>query len=119
MIVYKGNRTTPRLLVQFNIYLAMGIKEQLREHQERSRKQREAEFERLQKGADEYNNSEQAERDQWDSYQRLWEKKAQKEGWTYKPEPFISALERKQLAEKEKAEKIAYLESQLKALKEN
>ena len=97
----------------------MSIQDELREHQQQSLKKRQAEFDRLQKEADEYNNSEQAERDRWESYQSLWQKKAQKEGWTYKPEPFISALERKQLAEKEKAEKIAYLEAQLKTLKES
>ena len=97
----------------------MSIQDELREYQQQSLKKRQAEFEKFQKEADDYNNSEQAERDRWESYQSLWQKKAQKEGWTYKPEPFISAFERKQMAEKEKQLKIAYLESQLKALKEN
>ena len=97
----------------------MSIQDELREYQLQSLKKRQAEFEERQKEADDYNNSEQAERDAHEHYQDLWEAKARREGWQFKREPFISAADRQKMAEEEKAEKIAYLEEQLKALKES
>lgn len=79
--------------------------------------QRQAE---LAKGKEEYEaylQSEQHERDIWEQQQDLWEAKAKKEGWHYTRQPFIGALERKQMAEAEKQRQIAELEEKLKALK--
>ncbi len=74
----------------------------------------------LAKGKEEYEaylQSEQHERDVWEQQQDLWEAKAKREGWNYTRQPFIGALERKQMAEAEKQRQIAELEEKLKTLK--
>ncbi len=74
----------------------------------------------LAKGKEEYEaylQSGQHERDVWEQQQDLWEAKAKREGWNYTRQPFIGALERKQMAEAEKQRQIAELEEKLKTLK--
>lgn len=87
--------------------------------QQEAAKQRQEALEARKQEYEEYLQSEQAKRDAHEHYMGLWETKAKKEGWKFTREPFVSALERKQMAEKEKQEKIAFLEEQLKALREN
>ena len=92
-------------------------KEELKAYQQEMIANRQAELEQAQKEKDAYLESEEYQRDQWEAQQDRWEQKAKKEGWHYNRQPFVSALQRQQMEEREKKEKIAYLEEQLKALK--
>lgn len=92
-------------------------REELKTYQQEQIANRQAELERSQKEHEEYLASEQYQRDQWEAQQDRWEAKARKEGWHYTRQPFISSLQRQQMAEGEKKEKIAFLEEQLKLLK--
>ena len=71
----------------------------------------------MQAEQEEYLQSEQYQRDMWEHYQDLWEKKAKKGGYTYERKPFISAADRQRIAEQTKQQEIAFLEEKLKALK--
>lgn len=95
----------------------MDIREQLRAHQGESIAKRKAELEQSQKEYEEYLASEQYQRDLWEHNQDLWEKKAKKEGWTYTRKPFISAADRKRIAQQTKEQEIAYLEEKIASLK--
>lgn len=93
-------------------------KEELRAHQTKTIKERQAELEKLQQEQEDYLQSEQYQRDCWEHYQDHWEQKAKKEGWTYERKPFVSAADRQRMAEQAKQQEIAFLQEKIKALQE-
>ncbi len=92
-------------------------KKELSTFQKESIAKRKAELDAAQAELDEYYLSEQYQRDMWEAAQDRWEKKAKKEGWHYERKPFISAADRKRIAEQTKEQEIAFLEEKLKSLK--
>lgn len=101
------------------IYINMSYINDVIASQQEAAKQRQEALEARKQEYEEYLQSEQAKRDAHEHYQDLWEAKAKREGWSFKREPFISAADRQKMAEQERQEKIAYLEEQLKQLKNN
>jgi len=63
-----------------------------------------------------YKKTEAYQREVWEAKEDKWEQKAKREGRFYKRQPFVSALERQQQAERARQEEIAFLQERLKQL---
>ena len=94
----------------------MDIKEQLRQYQNESIAKRQAELDKSQQEHEEYLQSEQYLKDQWEAQEERWAKSFAKKGLVYHKKPFVSELEKQQMAEQAKEEKIAFLKAKLKEL---
>ncbi len=97
----------------------MDYLESIRLSQKESLKRRQEQLTAAQKEYQNYLDSEEFERDQWEKYEDLWEAKAKKEGWTYIRKPFITAEERKRRADEAKQREIARLREKLAQLEKD
>jgi len=92
------------------------IREALRNYQSESLKKQKEELERKQAEYQNYLESEQYQKDIWEAGQDRWERKARKEGWTYKRVPFVSSQEKQAQAENARLQRISTLKEELKSL---
>ena len=88
----------------------------IRAAQQERAKEWEQDLKTAQQEQEEFMESEEAKRRAHEHVEDLWEAKAKKEGWNYKRNPFVSALDRQRAYDEKKQEEIAYLKERIKAL---